>query len=177
MLHSVIESLLDGVLIVSPQGQVLHANTCALNICHQLTREFTENDKAILPAAVWRICELLVQSSEDFPKHTVVLEDEIATDHPVPVRVRVRWLDPGLTASDCILVTLEDRYQSACRRAIAESYQYHLTEREREVWLLRRTNHSYEAIAEKLYIAVNTVKKHLKSIYAKRQDALNRQAA
>jgi len=45
--------------------------------------------------------------------------------------------------------------------------------RREDVWLLRRANHSYEEIAAKLYIAVNTVKRHLKSIHAKRKMVLD----
>jgi DNA-binding CsgD family transcriptional regulator len=41
------------------------------------------------------------------------------------------------------------------------------------VWVLRRTNHSYDDIALALYITVNTVKRHLKSIYAKRKQVLD----
>jgi DNA-binding CsgD family transcriptional regulator len=66
-------------------------------------------------------------------------------------------------------VTLEDRKQSTQKAAIAEAKKYDLTPREAEVWLLRRAHYSYKEIAAKLYITVNTVKKHLKSVYAKQQ--------
>jgi DNA-binding CsgD family transcriptional regulator len=47
--------------------------------------------------------------------------------------------------------------------------KYDLTERESEVWLLLRKEHSYQEIAEMLQISLNTVKTHVKNIYAKRR--------
>ncbi|MGA7937024.1 MAG: LuxR C-terminal-related transcriptional regulator [Kovacikia sp.] len=67
----------------------------------------------------------------------------------------------------CVLVTLEDRLQSIQNAAISEGQKYGLTPRETEVWLRHRANYSYKEIASELYITFNTVKKHMKSIYAK----------
>ena len=47
------------------------------------------------------------------------------------------------------------------------SRQYHLTERELEVLQLLTKGHSTKVIADKLDIAFNTVRSHLKNIYAK----------
>jgi DNA-binding NarL/FixJ family response regulator len=47
------------------------------------------------------------------------------------------------------------------------SQQYHLTERELEVLQLLTKGHSTKVIADKLDIAFNTVRSHLKNIYAK----------
>jgi uncharacterized caspase-like protein/DNA-binding CsgD family transcriptional regulator/energy-coupling factor transporter ATP-binding protein EcfA2 len=49
-----------------------------------------------------------------------------------------------------------------------ECKKYGLTAREAEIWILRRQNKSYKQIASELYIALDTVKKHMKSIHAKR---------
>jgi DNA-binding CsgD family transcriptional regulator len=73
--------------------------------------------------------------------------------------------------SPCVLVTLEDRLQSIQSTAIAEGHRYGLTPREAEVWLRYRASYSYKDIASELYISHNTVKKHMKSIHAKRQSA------
>jgi DNA-binding CsgD family transcriptional regulator len=170
LLHAVIESLTDGILIVTEQGQVIHANTSARQICRQCSPEHAPN---MVPPQIWCICESLIERRSSFPDQIITVEDEIATNCPVPIRVRVRWLSLRMVAQPCLLVTLEDRYQSARKRAIAEVQQYGLTPREAEVWLLRRANYTYEEIAQKLYIALNTVKKHMKSIHAKRQDAIN----
>ncbi len=47
--------------------------------------------------------------------------------------------------------------------------KYDLTERESEIWRLLRKEHSYQEIAEILQISLNTVKTHVKNIYAKRR--------
>lgn len=44
--------------------------------------------------------------------------------------------------------------------AIAEAAQYHLTQRETDIWCLYRANYSYKEIADYLYISINTVKKY-----------------
>lgn len=175
MLHAVVEGLFDGVLILTPDGKVIQSNSYGAEILDELyQRQLTSNP---LPEPLWRICQLLVESRVDFPDQVVMVEDEIQTDCPAPIRVRARWLTLATAEQPCILVTLEDCYQTACQRAIAESHQYGLTQRESEVWLLKRANYSYEQIAAQLYIAINTVKKHLKSIYAKQQDAINSREA
>ena len=46
-------------------------------------------------------------------------------------------------------------------------HQYHLTERELDVLQLLAKGHSTKAIADKLHIAFNTVRSHLKNIYVK----------
>jgi DNA-binding CsgD family transcriptional regulator len=43
---------------------------------------------------------------------------------------------------------------------------------EAEVWLLRRRHYTLKEIATELSISINTVKKHLKNIHAKREAVL-----
>ena len=76
----------------------------------------------------------------------------------------------GENEQNLLLVTIEDCKQSSQSMAITDAHKYGLTDRETEVWLLRRANLSYKEIAAKLYITINTVKKHLKNIYAKQQE-------
>ena len=49
------------------------------------------------------------------------------------------------------------------------THKCNLTSREQEIWSLRRSNYSYKEIAAELHITLNTVKKHLKNIYSKRE--------
>ncbi len=167
LLQAVIESFVDGILIVTAQGELVHTNEYALRICRQL-RQGAKQKRAV-PEEIWRVCESLIESRELFPEQKIVIESEIDTDNTVQLRIRARWLQLDASNQMFLLVTLEDRNQTSQSMAIADAKKYGLTDREAEVWLLRRANLSYQQIADKLYITINTVKKHLKNIYAKQQ--------
>ncbi|MBD2355051.1 helix-turn-helix transcriptional regulator [Tolypothrix sp. FACHB-123] len=171
LLQAIIESFVDGVLIVSPQGKLIHANEYARAICRQLMTKATAND--VIPEEVWQICQSLIESSELFTTEKIILESEIQPKPTMKLRLRVRWLELSANPENFLLVTVEDCNQYSKSIAIADAKKYNLTDREIEVWLLRRANLSYKEIANKLYITINTVKKHLQNIYAKQQDINN----
>jgi DNA-binding CsgD family transcriptional regulator len=170
LLKAIIEGFVDGVLIVTEQGECIHSNECARKICHQLSPEkFHDNS---IPQSIWHVCLSLLDSRELFPEQRMIIEAEIEAGDLTTFRIRVRWLELAENDSSYLLVTIEDRSQSTHNAAIAEAKKYGLTPREAEVWLLRRANYSYKEIAAKLFITVNTVKKHMKSVYAKQQENL-----
>lgn len=166
LLQAVIESFIDGVLIVSDRGEVIFANRSAHQICRMLMPEGLQAKR--LPAQIWRICQMLINNRALHPDTAVILEDEILSSDANPLRIRVEWFALESVAHPCLRVTLEDRMQSAQKMAIAERERYGLTEREAQVWLLRYLNWTYKAIAANLHITVDTVKKHVRNIYAKR---------
>lgn len=170
LLQAVIESFVDGILILTTQGELLHANECARRICRKLIS--AENSVNAIPEEIWSVCQSLMESRKLFPDQKISIESEIETDKSVKLRLRVRWLQLCASNDSVLLVTLEDCNQSSQNIAIADAKKYGLTDREAEVWLLRRGNLSYKEIADKLFITINTVKKHLKNIYAKQQDML-----
>jgi DNA-binding CsgD family transcriptional regulator len=167
LLEAVIESFVDGILILTTEYELIHINEYARRICGELTANSNKNYS--VPEEILHICESLLDSREVFPNENIFMEYEIEKDKTVKLRIRARWLK---MENDCILVTLEDCYLSNHNCAIADAKKYGLTEREAQVWLLRRANLSYREIAQRLYITINTVKKHLKNIYAKQQDML-----
>lgn len=59
----------------------------------------------------------------------------------------------------------------------ADVQKYGLTCREAEVWFLHRNKYSYKEIADKLFVTINTVKKHMKNIYAKHYTYTEQQAS
>jgi DNA-binding CsgD family transcriptional regulator len=75
----------------------------------------------------------------------------------------------------CLLLQLQDQNQPIQGLAIAEAQCWGLTPRETEVWLLRRAGHLRKDIAANLFITIETVKKHLKNIQAKRQAVVEEQ--
>jgi DNA-binding CsgD family transcriptional regulator len=160
LLLSVLECLVDGVLLLSPTGQVLYANSMAHQICDQLPAA----TPAQLPAAVWRTCEALIESRELYGDRPLILEETLGN-----YRLRVQWMETEAFPEPCLLVRLEDQQQSLVSLAIAEAKKFHMTQREAEVWALRRANLSRKEIAVRLYISIDTVKKHLSNIQLKRQ--------
>ncbi len=167
LLQAILEGFVDGVLILTEQGKWVHANKRARRIFQQFSSDSLERKSVPLP--IWRICESLLDSRELFPEQRMIIEAEVDTPNADLLRVRVRWLQLDKSDSPYLLVTLEGRTQSINNTAIAEAQKYNLTPREAEVWSLRRDNYSYKEIAAKLHITTNTVKKHLKNVYAKQQ--------
>jgi DNA-binding CsgD family transcriptional regulator len=166
LLQAVIEGFVDGIIILTPEMKLLHANEYARNICNKLTGLYLEE---IIPEEIWNVCESLIESRELFPDSNIFMELEVEKNSK-KVRIRARWLEMDDNKNEYMIVTLEDCHESNQSIAIRDAKKYGLTERETQVWLLRKTNLSYKEIAARLYITINTVKKHLKSIYAKQQD-------
>ncbi len=167
LLQAAIESFVDGILILTTEGELFHANECAREICRQLVPNSELEDK--IPAEIWRVCESLIESRKLFDNERIFMEFELKKSKAVKLRIRAQWLQQNGN-EDYLIVTLEDCNESSQNIAIADAKKYGLTEREAEVWLLRRANLTYKEIAQHLYITINTVKKHLKNIYAKQQE-------
>lgn len=162
-----VESLIDGAMILTNTGELVVSNNNASQICHQLTHQLTQNLSRV-PQQIWHCCQALIENQLKF------IDDEIKTDEAVAIRIRAWWLAAGYADQPHLFVTLEDQHQAAEHRAQAEARKYGLTDREAQVWSLRRAGCSYKTIAADLHIAEDTVKKHIKSIHAKR-DALEGQ--
>lgn len=167
MLQAIIEGFIDGVLILNKQGTWVHGNESARRICYQLSPCTSQTSS--VPPPIWRVCESLIDSYKLFPGQKMIIESEINTNDLAVFRIRVRWLELEESEHPYLLVTMEDRSQSTQNTAIVDAKKYGFTPREAQIWLLRRANHSYKEIADKLYITLNTVKKHMKNIYAKQQ--------
>lgn len=166
MLEAVLEGFIDGVLILNQQKEIIHANDCARRICQKISQGASSAN--FIPQSIWRVCESLIESRDLFNDNKLIIESEINFDNSA-FRIRVRWLELDESEQPYLLVTLEDRLQSTQNAALTDVKKYGLTHREAQVWLLRQAKHSYKEIAAQLYITINTVKKHMKNIYAKKQ--------
>jgi DNA-binding CsgD family transcriptional regulator len=171
LVQGVLEGLTDGILILSQDGEWIYHNYYAHRICQQLSQQpnpgrFSEQQ---VPDGIWRNCRALIESQEFYTDQPIVIESEIALSRTNVYRIRVRWLTLDDCQSPYLLVLLEDRCQVLQNRAIAETVLYDLTARQAEVWLLYRAGFSYQQIADELYIALNTVKRHLKDIRLKQK--------
>lgn len=171
LLRGILEGMPDGFIIVVGDGTVLQSNAKARALCHKLD---SQTSFKALPLSIQRLCDALIDSCETLTDDGaadvspyLALEDDIAVTSTKLIRVRVQWLEQG-SSKDKMLVILEDRYQTARSRAIAEGQRYGLSNRESEVWLYRCVGYTYKQIANELFITTDTVKKHIKSINLKR---------
>ena len=177
MLKAVIESFVDGIMLITDCGRVIQANTQARQICDainppvfEVSQDQTASDFLGLPKEIWRVCQALIESRELFPEQQVIPESEVTLQDAVTLRIRVKWLEFESLECPCMLVTLEDLNRTFRELSILDQHRYGLTLREREIWQLRLQGYTYREMASMLYISCNTVKKHLKNISSKRQD-------
>lgn len=166
-LQAVIESLEDGILILNQAGKLIHANASAYDICVQLNPEY--NAQTFIHPVIRQLCQSLIDNQNSNFNKLIILSDEIIVNQSNIFRIRVKWLHFNNARKPYFLVTIENRHESLKSVAIAEIKKYNLTPREAEIWSLYRGKYSYKDIAAKLYITINTVKKHMKNIHAKRQ--------
>ena len=172
-LRAVLEGFPAGILILTQQGELLDQNHQGEKLCHYLAACYGGKTQTI-PDCIWRICENLLEAKTEnwLSDYLLVLCDDFQTANGDHLQVRVEWMDLPNQDQPCFLVVIEDRHRSEQALATLEMLRYGLTPRERQVWMLRRSGHSYQEIANTLYISVDTVKRHLKNIYAKRQEVL-----
>ena len=169
LMDAIITSWIDGILILTKTGELVRSNSIAKQICDRIT----QTDSGQIPKEIWRTCRVLIQGCNEYTEGPVVAESELSVKPHEHFRIRARWFDLGDYGNNAyILVILEDQNYSKRNLAITEVDRYGLSPREAEVWLLHRTGYTYREIAAELYIAVNTVKRHIKKIYVKRHMAL-----
>lgn len=166
MLSRLLEGFADGVLLLTQEGSCLYSNQEGHRLC-QVLKDGQHSADAV-PLGVWLMCRHMVESRSLFADEALVPTQTLTGAKDQLVRAKVQWLElpPGPDAY--LLVLLEDQSRSAQATALLEAVRYKLTPREKDVWLLRHANCSYKEIAAKLFLSVNTVKRHLKSISAKR---------
>jgi DNA-binding CsgD family transcriptional regulator len=161
------DGLIDGILIVSRDGEWVYGNDMAYQICQELNLGLPVPGP--IPHPIWQVCQVLLEPKKAGPNFVPLAEAEIQRSPSLRYRVRVRWLQLQEANQPYLLVTLEDIYQTVRCKALAEIQHYGLTARQSEVWLLYRTGFSYREIANQLFVTLNTVKRHMKDAYAKQK--------
>ena len=165
-LQAVLEGFLDGIFVLTDQKQLLYANQTAERLCHRSSQ--APQSLVSLPREVWQACEALIDSRNLYPDRLLVIESEVRGKETA-LRIQAQWLSLQEFERPCLLVRLQDQHQAAQSLAIAEAQTWGLTDREAQVWRLRRSGFSRKQIAAELHISEDTVKKHLGNIHSKRQ--------
>jgi DNA-binding CsgD family transcriptional regulator len=164
---ALLEECLGGILVFTEQQQLVYASKTAHQVLSQLNQE--SSTSCLVPDEILHICQSLIQSRHLFPQQNWLIEFDIFTSAATTLHICSRWLTVDVVASPCLLLTIEDRQQVITNLVLEEANRYGLTPREKEVWLLQHNNYTYKQIAAKLGITPNTVKKHTRSIYAKKK--------
>ncbi len=171
---SILESLIDGILITKEMGRVLYANTIAQQLCRQFSPELGQpaqtqaNEDPHIPDEILKLHAFMLED----PEQSLILESELTIAHQT-YRVRVQRIDLAISGENCLLTRIENQAQSSRCLAHLEAQQYGLTSREAEVWTMRRQQLSRQEIAQSLHVSIDTVKKHLGNIQMKRQNYLD----
>lgn len=166
-LQEVIEILEDGVLILSMTGKVVYTNNSAYHFCCQLNQGTFDSN--FVPLAIWNLCQILIDEQRSNSEKNVVFSDEIVLDKSTIAQIYVRSVNLEMFLTPCLLVVIKNGCQFFKKVVSTEIHKYDFTPREAEVWSLYRDNCTYKQIAAQLHITINTVKKHMKNIHAKRQ--------
>ena len=172
-LEGFLEAFSEGILVFDLSGALLHVNEAAYGLLEQTV--VTSEQQRLLEREIQALYRLMVEQDTDCveaqtsldegPLRSVEAEVMLALD--IQLRVHVRRFRVCSHPDEMVWVRLEDHQKLSCARALLESRWYGLSEREAEVWQLRQAGFTYAEVAQKLFITVNTVKKHVRNIRAK----------
>lgn len=160
------EALREGVMVISRHIKPMYVNQQAKEICQKLgdSNRYFGN----LPLAISEVCHRLIKKGNSVNSPLIV---ECQTNQGESIRMRASWLNLPCNddSNQYIIVFLENRDRILQEELQFEQQKYQLTDREMEIWSLLRQDYSYQEIAGTLHISLNTVKTHVKNIYAKKR--------
>lgn len=167
---ALINSLRQGVVVVSHDLQPVLINPKARDICWSL--DLGEGRSyPTLPSVVMELCHRLLKMKGS-SQETLVME--CVDSRGQSIRIYANWLH--FHPYNCveekashILITLENCQEILWEDLRIERKKYDLTDRESEIWMMLRQEFSYQEIAQTLQISLNTVKTHVKNLYAKKR--------
>ncbi len=155
-----LESMPLGVMVLASSLQIVYCNEKAKNLCDRL-----QNTTDELPISICQLCQRLMQENH-VSSEPLIMEYQERNQF---FRLQVRWMNLSVP-QPLLLVLIEDCHESMQQELAIEQDKYDLTDREAEIWFLLRQKYSYQDISALLKISLNTVKTHVKNIYAKRKN-------
>ena len=191
LMGGALELIPQGIVIVSRQLKPVYWNRKAKEISQTLMNASLSYDA--LPASLAEVCHRFIRNHHDFQNSLICEWQPICGQ---TLRITAQWIDgvPFNAASDPEPFTFATGRKSStavsseplpgflalliehCNASMEEDIRiqrqkYDLTEREAEIWMLLQQEYSYQEIAQLLQISLNTVKTHVKNVYAKRRSA------
>lgn len=167
--HEALTKLTDGILIITEERKIVYINECAGRILRQINQDRNEPDG--IPKEIDYLCHSLAEVKRQFPDQHWIMTTKICISSALTFSVQGRSMKLDTLGKNCIVLVLKDQYQLIKNIAVEEARKFNLTDRETEIWLLQRANYTYKQIASELFIAPNTVKKHMQNIHLKRKGA------
>jgi DNA-binding CsgD family transcriptional regulator len=159
--------LTNGILIITEGKRLLYANECACRILRQISQARPSTDG--IPREISYLCNSIAEVPHQFPGQHWIMKTKICINSSVTFSVTARYMRLDTLGRYCIVLELRDQYQLVKNVALEEAQKYGLTDRETEIWLLQRASYTYKQIASELFIAPNTVKKHMQNIHLKQK--------
>lgn len=171
ILRAILGNLQDGFIIANQAGEIQQINLPAERICNLIHAGKhvvnAKDDTHCLPAELWQVCRTVLNQKDVLSVKQVGLDADIILPKIGTVRIRVQ--NVSIAEVPHLLIVLEDRQQTIRNKALSDAALYGLTERETEIWQMRLRGDAYKDISTKLWISVDTVKKHVKNILAKQR--------
>lgn len=163
------EFMNEGLIAVSHHLKPVYLNSKAKEICQRIWNIYYQSDR--LPPIISQISSQLINNTELEDKAIVM---DYLTDGERTIRIRACSLG-HIENYPWIIVFLEDRSAIWAKELLIEQKKYNLTDRETQTLNLLTQAYTYQEIAKTLQISLNTVKFHVKNIYAKRRSSLEKE--
>jgi DNA-binding CsgD family transcriptional regulator len=167
VVEEALTKLTNGILIITEGNQVLYASDCACRILRQINQE--RQSMEAIPREITYLCNSIADIRRRFPGQHWITKNKICISSAMTFSVTARYMKLETLGKYCVVLEMRDQYQLVKNIAMEEAKEYGLTDRETEIWLLQRANYTYKQIASELFIAPNTVKKHMQNIHLKQK--------
>ena len=167
VVEEALTKLTNGILIITEGKKLLYANECACRILRQVSQDRRSSEA--IPREISYLCDSIAEVRRQFPGQHWIMKTKICINSSVAFSVIARYMRLDSLGKHCVILEMKDHYQLIKNIAVEEAQQYNLTERETEIWLFQRANYTYKQIASELFIAPNTVKKHMQNIHLKQK--------
>jgi DNA-binding CsgD family transcriptional regulator len=167
VVEEALTKLTHGILIITEGKHLLYANESACRILRQISQTRSSSDG--IPREISYLCNSIADVPRQFPGQHWVMKTKICISSSITFSVTARYMRLDTLGKNCVVLELRDQYQLIQTIAMDEAQKYGLTDRETEIWLLQRANYTYKQIASELFIAPNTVKKHMQNIHLKQK--------
>lgn len=120
----------QGSLLLDQQGQLTLSTPKARELCQAiqygqgtLNNTSTLTQEFVLSPRITTLCELLIESINEFPTQQLLLQEELFGEDGLRIHLKAEWIHLTASTPQYILVTLEDLTQVAHQRSLCDAYR------------------------------------------------------